>query len=57
MTGTEDAQETVQKGGRLPGYRPFCFGWDENLKHVCCSIVGNSEMTVGGGAKGSKKMS
>lgn len=52
MIGNEDPQETVHNGERqAPWSVPFCFGWDENLKPVCCSIVGNSEMTVGGGQR------
>ncbi|KAM7325979.1 hypothetical protein ACRRTK_014457 [Alexandromys fortis] len=52
MTSDGDARETVQKRGRLPSSLPFCLGWEEHLKHVCCSIVGNSIMAVGGGGKG-----
>lgn len=52
MIGGEDTRETVHKRGEAPAYLPLCSGWDENLKHVCCSVVGNSEMTVGGRAKG-----
>lgn len=48
MIGDGDGQRNCPKEGKASLVISPLLWMNENLKHVCCSIVGNSIMTTGG---------